>query len=33
MAIFIGKRLISLVLSLIAASLVVFFVIEVIPGD
>ncbi len=33
MAIFIGKRLISLVLSLIAASLVVFVVIEVVPGD
>ncbi len=33
MLIFTGKRLISLVLSLIAASLVVFFVIEVVPGD
>ncbi|MDB0062022.1 ABC transporter permease, partial [Octadecabacter sp.] len=28
-----GKRLLSLVLSLIAASIVIFAVIEVIPGD
>ena len=28
-----GKRLLSLVLSLIAASMVIFAVIEVIPGD
>ena len=33
MLVFILKRLLSLVLTLIAASVVVFFVIEVIPGD
>ncbi len=33
MLLFTGKRLISLVLSLIAASVVVFIVIEVVPGD
>ncbi len=33
MLLFTGKRLISLMLSLIAASVVVFIVIEVVPGD
>ncbi len=33
MLVFILKRLLSLVLTLIAASVVIFFVIEVIPGD
>ena len=33
MSAFILKRVISLILSLIAASVVIFFVLEVVPGD